>query len=157
MTEQSEPRAAYEARVGTYRRRLRFFWRKLLSLIARFAPGTRFRLRCYRVMGVQMAPDTLYVGPDCYLDDIYPELISLGSGVVVSFRVTMVAHDHVTDSVAPITVEDRAFIGTGSILLPGVRIGEGAVVAAGAVVTEDVPPGALVGGVPAHPLKSSSG
>lgn len=150
----SRPRSEYEASAGTYTRRARFIRRKLLALIARFAPGTGFRLRCYRAMGVNLAPDTRYVGPDCYLDDIYPELITLGSGVVVSFRVTIVVHDHVTDTVAPVIVEDDVFIGTGAIVLPGVTIGKGAVVAAGAVVTADVPAGSVVGGIPAKPLDS---
>lgn len=50
----------------------------------------------------------------------------------------------------PIFVEDNAVVGAGAVLLPGVRIGAGATVAAGAVVTKDVPPGALVMGNPAR-------
>lgn len=104
-------------------------------------------------MGMNLAPDIRYIGPDCYLDDIYPELITLGSGVVVSFRVTIVVHDHVTDTVAPVVIEDETFIGTGAIVLPGVRIGREAVIAAGAVVTSDVEAGGMVGGVPARPIR----
>jgi acetyltransferase-like isoleucine patch superfamily enzyme len=50
--------------------------------------------------------------------------------------------------VAPISIEDDAWIGAGAIVLPGVRIGRGAVVAAGAVVTKDVESFTIVGGVP---------
>jgi acetyltransferase-like isoleucine patch superfamily enzyme len=46
------------------------------------------------------------------------------------------------------TIEDDVAIGVGAILLPGIRIGAGATIAAGAVVTRDVPAGALVKGVP---------
>lgn len=53
---------------------------------------------------------------------------------------------------APITIEDNAFIGARAIVLKGVRIGEGAVVAAGAVVTKDVAPRTIVGGNPARPI-----
>jgi maltose O-acetyltransferase len=53
----------------------------------------------------------------------------------------------------PIRVKDRAWIGCGAIILPGVTIGEGAVVAAGAVVHKDVPDYAVVGGVPAKVLQ----
>lgn len=56
------------------------------------------------------------------------------------------------DKRGPINVEDRAWIGPGVIILHDVTIGEGAVVAAGAVVTKDVPPYTLVGGVPAKPI-----
>lgn len=54
---------------------------------------------------------------------------------------------------APIVVEDDVWIGGGSIILAGVTIGRGAIVAAGAVVNKDVPPYAIVGGVPAKVLK----
>jgi UDP-2-acetamido-3-amino-2,3-dideoxy-glucuronate N-acetyltransferase len=50
----------------------------------------------------------------------------------------------------PVVVESRASIGSGALVLGGVRIGEGALVGAGAVVTRDVPPGAVVAGVPAR-------
>lgn len=52
-------------------------------------------------------------------------------------------------SAAPITLGDRVWVGTRAIVLKGVTIGDGAVVAAGAVVTKDVPAGAVVGGMPA--------
>ena len=50
----------------------------------------------------------------------------------------------------PVVVERRASIGSGAVILGGVRIGEGALVGAGAVVTRDVPAGAVVAGVPAR-------
>ncbi len=61
----------------------------------------------------------------------------------------------------PVTIGDYVFIGPRAIILPGVKIGKGAVVAASAVVTKDVPEGAIVGGVPAkligeRPLKNPS-
>ena len=52
-------------------------------------------------------------------------------------------------STAPIRIGDRVWVGTRAIVLKGVTIGDGAVVAAGAVVTKDVPAGAVVGGMPA--------
>lgn len=54
---------------------------------------------------------------------------------------------------APVRIHDKAWIGMRSILLKGVTIGEGAIVAAGAVVVNDVPPWTIVGGNPAKPLK----
>ena len=50
----------------------------------------------------------------------------------------------------PVTIMDDVWIGARAIILPGVTIGQGAIVAAGAVVTKDVPPFAIVGGVPAR-------
>nr|WP_314276354.1 2,3,4,5-tetrahydropyridine-2,6-dicarboxylate N-acetyltransferase [uncultured Peptostreptococcus sp.] len=56
----------------------------------------------------------------------------------------------------PVVVEDNVLIGANAVVLEGVRIGKNAVVAAGAIVTEDVPPGAVVAGVPAKIIKQTS-
>jgi maltose O-acetyltransferase len=57
------------------------------------------------------------------------------------------------DLPAPVTIEDDVWIGARVILLPGVSIGTGAIVGAGAVVSKDVPPGAVVVGTPARVVK----
>ena len=54
----------------------------------------------------------------------------------------------------PVIIEDRVLVGANAVILEGVRIGEGSVVAAGAVVTEDVPPGVVVAGTPARIIKT---
>lgn len=56
----------------------------------------------------------------------------------------------------PVVVEDNVLIGANAVVLEGVRIGEGAVVAAGAIVTEDVPSGTVVAGVPARVIKQTN-
>ncbi len=56
-----------------------------------------------------------------------------------------------------IVIEDEVCLGAGAISTDGVRVGKGAVVAAGAVVTRDVPPHTVVGGVPQNPIKSIDG
>ena len=56
-------------------------------------------------------------------------------------------------SAEPVVIEDDVLIGANAVILEGVRIGQSAVIAAGAVVTEDVPPGWLAAGVPARLIK----
>jgi putative colanic acid biosynthesis acetyltransferase WcaF len=86
--------------------------------------------------------------------------IVIGNHVVTGHRVEFYASDHDPDDPAfarrdaPILVEDRAWIGSRAIVLKGVTIGRGAVVAAGAVVTQDVPPFTIVAGNPARPVRS---
>ena len=54
-------------------------------------------------------------------------------------------------------IEDDVWLGAGAVVTDGVRVGRGAVVAAGAVVTKDVPPHTVVGGVPARIIKEIDG
>ncbi|MCA5585901.1 acyltransferase [Parabacteroides gordonii] len=56
---------------------------------------------------------------------------------------------------SPVIIEDHVWIGINSTILKGVRIGKGAIIAAGAVVTKDIPAGCLAGGVPAKVLKQN--
>lgn len=83
--------------------------------------------------------------------------LTLGSRIMMGPRVMLLTanHDLLTrmTQTAPIVVEDDVWIGAGSTVLPGVRIGKGAIVAAGAVVTKDVPAFTVVGGVPARVIK----
>ena len=85
--------------------------------------------------------------------------IKIGDNVVISEHVTLRDSDdhtlnHQSDrKTQPIVIGDHVWIGMNATILKGVTIGEGAVVAAGAVVTRDVPPHALVAGVPARIIK----
>lgn len=59
-------------------------------------------------------------------------------------------------SASPVVIEDNVLIGANAVILEGVRVGEGAIVAAGAIVTQDVPAGAVVVGTPAKVIKQTS-
>jgi len=85
-------------------------------------------------------------------------IVKIGNCVSISHRAAFVSAGHDTQSPtfgyrsAPITICDYAWIGVNATILKGVTIGEGAVVAAGAVVTKDVEPYTIVGGVPAKKI-----
>lgn len=96
--------------------------------------------------------------------EFYPGLVAnarirIGSQVRIAPNVRLHAAGHDPDhpdfaeTAADITVEDGAWLGAACIVLPGTRIGRGAVVAAGAVVTADVPDHAIVAGVPARVVR----
>lgn len=82
--------------------------------------------------------------------------VSVGSHVMIApgVMLTVLGHDPTTLAMvtlaAPIVVGDHAWLGARAVILGGVTVGEGAVVAAGAVVTRDVPPWTVVSGVPAR-------
>lgn len=102
----------------------------------------------------------IFINARCFLDLSAPVYIghrvSFGQGVTVLTE----SHDIGTSDrraasrfVAPVAIGDGAWIGARSVILPGVTIGTGAVVAAGAVVTRDVPPNTIVAGIPAKPIR----
>ncbi len=129
------------------------FWRKSLHRIARLTVFPQLRILAYRLMGIHVG-QRVFVGPDCYLDDTFPELVHIEDGAIISFRVTIAVHGQTRTAsrVAPVVIGRNAFVGAGAIILPGVHIGEGAIVGAGAVVTKNVPAGTCVVGVPATAL-----
>jgi len=87
--------------------------------------------------------------------------ITFGSQVMVGPNVMFITttHDKVNraSKTAPIEIEDGVWIGAGALILPGVTLGEGSVIGAGAVVTRNVARGTLVAGVPAKPIGRLSG
>ena len=87
--------------------------------------------------------------------------ISLGDGALIGHRVVLATINHGLlpderqhNNPAPIVIGKNVWIGSGSIVLPGVTIGDNAVVAAGSVVTSHVEPGTVVAGVPARYIKT---
>lgn len=96
-----------------------------------------------------------------------PWLIRLGDNVRITRNVEFITHDgglwtlrkmglldEKSVKYGPITIGDNCNISWNVIILPGVHIGANSVVAAGAVVTKDVPPGTIVGGVPAKKIET---
>jgi acetyltransferase-like isoleucine patch superfamily enzyme len=125
--------------------------RKPLGLLSQVWFGWKWRVRFLRWMGVHI--EGSYVGRDCLFDQEVPELITVEPGVTMSSRIIVIAHDSQRQIVGEVRICRGAFIGAGAIILPGVCIGEKAVVAAGAVVTRSVPAGETVAGVPAVPMR----
>ncbi len=139
---------------------------KLLKLIAKQLPGCGLRIRLLRLCGYEIG-EQVYIGEDfIIIDDLGgtqdQNNLRIGDRASISPRVTFVMHTQPNESrIVPyvnshkgsITIEQDAWLGTGSVILPGVTIGEGAVVGANSVVTRDVPPYTVVGGVPARKIK----
>lgn len=125
------------------------FRNRVFQHLARILPGARtLRVSLHRWRGVRIGKG-VWIGYDVILDTSRPHLITIEDGASLSMRVTVVAHFRETQGVK---IEQDAFVGPGAIILPNVTIGRGAVVTAGSVVTQSVPPMTLVQGNPAVPV-----
>ena len=140
-----------------------------------YIPSHEIRLLLFDLAGVKIGEgSTIHVGARFY----QPKNVTIGKGTIVGDHATLDGRakltigDHVDIAsevmifngehdihsetfepvTAPVTIGDYVFIGPRAIILPGVTIGWGAVVAAGAVVTKDVPDSTIVAGVPAESI-----
>ena len=136
----------YGARIG---RRVVLHDVRFFNLYRRGLPGLRIGDECF-------------LGDECLLD--LAEGIELQEQVTLAERVLILTHTnvgykdhplqaHFPAMAAPVVIEQGSFVGAAATLLPGIRIGARSFVAAGSVVTADVPAGSLVAGVPARVVR----
>lgn len=134
----------------------------ILSLYGHvFQEQARIRSGCLVTgTGLHLGRDT-FVNGDCLLDAT--GAVFVGDEVHIAHRVQILTADHDPGTskrragkmaVKPVTVENGAWVGAGAILLPGSRVGEGSVVAAGAVVADRLEPNGLYGGTPAKLIRT---
>jgi len=117
-------------------------------------------------------PERIYIGDNCEINHMTilwagkkDAKIVIGNFVMIGPRVTIIAFNHRFERLdlpmgwqgfteADIVIEDDVWLGAHTIVLPGVRIGRGSIIGAGAVVTRDIPPYSIAVGVPAKVVKS---
>jgi maltose O-acetyltransferase len=143
-----------------------FFWRLRKKVLKRWARNTFFpsyRVRLLRLCGFSIGSD-VYIADDLIIVEELVERgnVTIGNRVSIAPRVTLVTSSHPNHSrtrgfapvaQGPITIEDDAWLGAGCVILPGVRIGKGAVVGANSVVSQDVLPLHVVAGQPARTVR----
>ncbi|GKV69917.1 putative acetyltransferase YvoF [Sporosarcina sp. NCCP-2716] len=117
---------------------------------ARYTPFFTMKNWLYRAfLRMEVGPRTafaLMVFPDV----MFPERIRVGRDTIIGFNTTILAHEYLVDEyrVGDVTIGDRVMIGANTTILPGVTIGDGAVVSAASLVNKDIPAGAMAGGNP---------
>jgi serine acetyltransferase len=132
----------------------------ILGVVALYAPPP-FNRFLARLRGVRLLdPGTTWIGVRTLIDNKFPELVTIGANVTISFDVAIITHidppntmrKYVPQVQRPVAINSNVFIGARATLLPGVTVNEWAIVGAGAVVTRDVPKYAIVAGNPARQI-----
>jgi maltose O-acetyltransferase len=143
-----------------------FAWRLRKKILKRWARNAFFpgwRVGLLRFCGFRIGTD-VYIADDLLIVEELAERgnLTIGDRVSIAPRVTLVTSSHPNHSrirgfapvsQGPIVIENDAWLGAGCVILPGVRIGSGAVVGANSVVVDDVPPLHVVAGQPARTVR----
>jgi acetyltransferase-like isoleucine patch superfamily enzyme len=132
---------------------LRETFNRVVHIVARFAPGAEtIRPFLHKLRGVKIY-GTVFIGDEVYIENAHPDCIEIHDGAQIALRSMLIAHFR---GAGKIVIGKNVWIGAGCIIAAAVRqtlmIGEGAAIAAGSVVTKDVPPFTFVGGAPAKPI-----
>ncbi|WP_115863573.1 acyltransferase [Halorussus litoreus] len=127
----------------------------VVIVLARVSPSLALKNLLLRSIGVTVGEGVSW-GLESTPDVFWPELVTVEDHAIIGYDATILCHEFLQDEyrTGEVVVGEEAMIGAGAILLPGVEVGAGASVAANSLVTQDVPPGATVAGVPAEPMGS---
>jgi acetyltransferase-like isoleucine patch superfamily enzyme len=141
------------------------FGKRWLHVFARYAPlPPAGRASLHRRRGVCVG-ERVFIGTEVFIDDAVPSSVTLEDDVTVIAQTTILGHtyyprhfhrllgDEATREGLRTTIRRGAYLGLRSTILAGVTVGEYAIVAAGSVVTSDVPPYTIVAGVPARVVR----
>jgi acetyltransferase-like isoleucine patch superfamily enzyme len=130
------------------------FWKVVKNFVviqlARYSPVLSMKNWLYRTfLGVQVGEQTSFALM-VMLDVMFPEKISVGRNTVIGYNTTILAHEYLIKEyrLGNVEIGNEVMIGANSTILPGITIGDGAIVSAGTLVHKDVPPGCFVGGNP---------
>ncbi|WP_440896308.1 acyltransferase [Amphibacillus sp. Q70] len=122
----------------------------LVIQLARYTPWLPMKNWLYRnLLGMKVGDKTAFALM-VMVDLMFPERISVGEDSVIGYNTTILTHEYLIDQyrLGDIQIGHQVMIGANSTILPGVTIGDGAVVAAGTIVTKDVEAGSFVAGNP---------
>ncbi len=146
-----------------------FLYRNIFRVAIGKDTSIHWRAEFNQPAGVSIGHNTI-IGNDAFLDGRAKEFLkyrkehgsplTIGNNVSIAGEVRIYTMEHdiqspdFSETGAPVIIEDYVVIGSRVTILPGVKIGKGAVIASGAVVTKDVAPYTVVGGVPAVFIKN---
>ena len=135
------------------------FWKVLRNVIviqlARYSPSLRLKNMMYRhFLGMTVGKRTA-IALMAMMAVFFPEKIKIGANCIIGYNSTILTHEYLLHEyrLGEVDIGSNVMIGANCTILPGVTIGDNAVVGAGSIVTKDVPANAFVAGNPARVVR----
>lgn len=135
---------------------LRNYYLRLFGIIVKEKSSLHRNCKFFHVGKMKIGKNSV-INWGCYLDNRRGIYIGNNVGIAHNTKIYTLGHDvndpQFRSKGNPVYIEDNVFIFSNSIIMPGVRIGEGAIVLAGSVITKDVEPWTIWGGNPAKKIR----
>jgi acetyltransferase-like isoleucine patch superfamily enzyme len=122
-----------------------------------FAPASFLRVFFHRLRGVRIGRG-VEIGYFVVIDHVFPNKVWLGDNSVITVGVKILAHDDAKSQPrrsSRVIVGEKAFVGVNAVLLPGIKVGRGAIIGAQSLVNRSVKDNDRVAGVPARSIKKN--
>ncbi|WP_068777213.1 DapH/DapD/GlmU-related protein [Paenibacillus sp. FJAT-26967] len=126
--------------------------------ISRYCPSLPVKNWIYRrMLGMQVGDHTAFALM-VMVDVFFPEKIKIGSNTIIGYNTTILAHEYLIREyrLGEVNIGSHVMVGANTTILPGVTIGDYAVIGAGSVVHKDVPPHTFVAGNPMRVIRSNA-
>lgn len=128
----------------------------IIITIGRFCPFIECKNILYRnFLGMKLEKNAalaLMVMPDLF----YPNQITIGENSIIGYNTTILCHEFLVEEyrLGEVHIGKNVMVGANCTILPGIHIGDGSIIAAGSVVTKDIPENVVAGGIPAKVIRN---
>lgn len=125
----------------------------VLIFISRFIPSIAFKRMLLRLTGMKIEKNVA-IAYNVMFDFFFPELIELKENCIIGYNATILAHEFLQQElrIGKVSIGKNVLIGANSTIMPGIKIGDNAVISAMSLVNKDVKENAFVGGIPAQEI-----
>ena len=126
----------------------------IVIYLARFVPWLPLKNTLYRWIGIKVGKN-VSVGLMVMFDIFFPELIEIKDNTIIGYNSTILAHEYMVKEwrTGKVIIGENVTIGANVTILPGVMVGDNAIVSTCSLVNKDVPKDSFMGGIPIHKLK----